>query len=226
MLHQPVTIDEAVIPFKGCLTFKQYMKNKPTKWGIKVFTLSDATNGYIYRIQIYTGKNLESDVDVGLCSRVLLELMSGLDGHHLYTDNYYTSPEVYLALYNKGINCCGTIRVNRRGFPKELIHKKKEDRGFYDYRANGPLLAAVWYDRRFVYFVSTLHVGESQGITVKRKNPDGSSSDVPCPPLLLDYQQYMQGVDRGDQMIGCYNIGRRSKNGGSEYFPTSLNVPC
>ena len=36
-LHQPVTIDEAMIPFKGCLTFKQYIKNKPTKWGIKVY---------------------------------------------------------------------------------------------------------------------------------------------------------------------------------------------
>ena len=57
-LHQPVTIDEAMIPFKGRLSFKQYMKNEPTKWGIKVFVLSDATNGYIYRIQIYSGKTL------------------------------------------------------------------------------------------------------------------------------------------------------------------------
>ena len=55
-LYQPVTIDEAMIPYKGRLSFKQYMKNKPTKWGIKVFVLSDATNGYIYRLQIYTGK--------------------------------------------------------------------------------------------------------------------------------------------------------------------------
>ena len=47
------------------------------KWGIKV--LSDTTNGYIYRLQIYTGKNLESTTDAGLCSRVLLELMIGLD---------------------------------------------------------------------------------------------------------------------------------------------------
>ena len=104
--------------------------------------------------------------------------MSGLDGHHLYTDNYYTIPEVYLALYSKG---CGTVRVNRWGFPKELIYKK-EDRGFFDNRANGPLLAAVCYDRRFVYFVSTLHIGESQGITVKLKNPDGSLLDVPFLP--------------------------------------------
>ena len=28
-----VTIDEAVIPFKGRLGFKQYVKDKPTKWG-------------------------------------------------------------------------------------------------------------------------------------------------------------------------------------------------
>ena len=86
-LHQPVTIDEAMIPFKGCLTFKQYMKNRPMKWEIKAFVLSDAINGYVNRLLIYSGKNLKSDVDVGLCSRVVLELMSGLDGDHLYTDN-------------------------------------------------------------------------------------------------------------------------------------------
>ena len=38
---------------------------------------------------------------IGLCLRVLLELMSGLDGHHLYTDNYKTSPEMYLTLYKR-----------------------------------------------------------------------------------------------------------------------------
>lgn len=43
-LHQPVIIDETMIPFKGRLGFKQYMKNKPTKWGVKAFVLSDATN--------------------------------------------------------------------------------------------------------------------------------------------------------------------------------------
>ena len=61
-LHQPVTIDEAMILFKGRLTFKQYMKNKPTKWGIKVFVLSDATNGYVYTgykfIQVKTSSQM------------------------------------------------------------------------------------------------------------------------------------------------------------------------
>ena len=123
-LHQPVTIDEAIIPYKGGLSFKQHMKNKLTKWGIKVFVLNDATNGYIYRLQIYTGKNLESTIDTDLCSRVLLELITGLHEHQLYTDNYYTSPAVYLQLYKNRINGCGTVRTNRSGFPKELIKSK------------------------------------------------------------------------------------------------------
>ena len=37
--------------------------------------------------------------------------------------------------------------------------------------------------------------------TMMRKNKDGSREAVQCPPLLKDYQQYMKGVDRGDQMI-------------------------
>ncbi len=68
------TIDEAMIPFKGQLKFKQYMKDKPTKWGIKVFVLSDSITGYVKRLQVYTGKGIDSGAtDVGLCSRVVLD---------------------------------------------------------------------------------------------------------------------------------------------------------
>ena len=214
-LNQSVTIDEVMIPYKGRLAFKQYIKNKPTKWGIKVFVLSDATNGYISRLQIYTEKNVESGhVDAGLCSRVLLDLISGVgEGFHLYTDNYYTGPVVYKALYDQGINSCGTVRTNRTGFPEVLKKGKSEQvpRGYYEYLSCGPLLAAVWYDRRFVYFVSTLHKAERDGDTIPRHAQDGSIVDVPSPPLLPDYQKCMRGVDRGDQLISCYNMGRRSK---------------
>ena len=40
---------------------------------------------------------------------------------------------------------------------------------------------------------------------------DGSLIDVPCSSLLPGYQKYISGVDRGDQLIGCYNRGRRSR---------------
>ena len=163
-------------------------------------------------MQVYTGKNAESDPSsAGLCTRVVLDLMSGLerDGYNLYTDNYYTSPLLYTSLYNKGVNACGTMRANRKGFPDDLIHKRKDKgRGFYDFRSNGPLLAAVWFDR-FIYFLSTFHRAESTTPTTVKL--DGTQDEITCPPLLPDYQQYMRGVDRGDQMIGCYNVGRRSR---------------
>ena len=142
--------------------------------------------------------------------------MEGLeqDGLHLFTDNYYTSPQLAQALYKKGINTCGTVRTNRKGFPKDLVKSKREkQRGYHDYRSNGPLLAVVWFDRKFVHFISTMHNATMNGDlpTIMRRNKDGTQEAVRCPPLLHDYQQYMKGVDRGDQMIGYYNVGRRSR---------------
>ena len=66
-------------PFLGRLGFKQYMKDKPTKWGIKGLVLSDSRNGYICRLQIYTGKNYVIQNNTGLSSRVVLDLLDGLE---------------------------------------------------------------------------------------------------------------------------------------------------
>ena len=70
-----------MIPFKGQLDFKQYMKDKPR------------------------------DCSVGLCSRVVLDLMAGIEnsGFELYTDNYYTSPELFLQVQS---SFC--ISINRK----------------------------------------------------------------------------------------------------------------
>ena len=156
-IHQECSIDEAMIPFKGRLGFKQYLKDKPIKWGIKVFVLADAHNGYIKNLQVYTGKGIESRRanDIGLCTKVVLDLMEEFDGSglHLYTDNYYTSPTLYQHLYKHGINACGTCSSSRRGFPKDIVLKPTElNRGKFQFRSNGPLLATSWVDKRTINF--------------------------------------------------------------------------
>ena len=82
-----------------------------------------------------------------------------------------------------------------------------------DFRSNGPLLATIWVDKRSIYFLSTIHVAEpplgSTG-TVNRRTTTGAQEDKPCPPCLPDYQCFMRGVDRNDQMEQYYHIGRRS----------------
>ena len=153
-MHQQCTIDEAMIPFKGRLGFKQYLKDKPTKWGVKVWVLADATNRYVKWFQVCTGRDDRNEYSIRLCSRVVLDLMRGFEssGLQLFTDNNYTSPILFNHLYNRGINACGTVRMNRLNFPMVLLTKATVNIcGFYDYRANGSLLAAVWVDKRSIH---------------------------------------------------------------------------
>ena len=54
-LGREVSVDEAMIGFKGRLWFVQYMPNKPTKLGMKAFVLADSATGYTYNWRLYTG---------------------------------------------------------------------------------------------------------------------------------------------------------------------------
>lgn len=105
-----------MIGTKARISFLQYLPAKPTKWGVKVWVLSDSHTGYIYKFKIYTGKDDVRDPDKGLSYSVVMELMSdrvGM-GHHLYTDNFYSSPQLFMDLAKNGVYASGTVRSNRR----------------------------------------------------------------------------------------------------------------
>ena len=55
-LNRELSIDEAMVGFKGRLSFIQYLPKKPTKWGMKAYVLADSTTGYVYNWRLYTGK--------------------------------------------------------------------------------------------------------------------------------------------------------------------------
>ena len=58
-------VDEAMIPFKGRSSLKQYLPLKPVKHGVKVWVRADSTNGYICDFSVYTGKeSVEGDLCV------------------------------------------------------------------------------------------------------------------------------------------------------------------
>lgn len=50
-----LAVDERMVATKAKIGLKQYIKNNPTKWGIKLFVLADS-NGYTMDFQIYDGK--------------------------------------------------------------------------------------------------------------------------------------------------------------------------
>ena len=43
--EEKVAVDECMTPFRGRLSFRQYHKDKPIKWGIKVWILADSETG-------------------------------------------------------------------------------------------------------------------------------------------------------------------------------------
>ena len=79
-------------------------------------------------------------------------------GHVIYTDNFYTSPTLAYNLRQRGIGLVGTVRTNRKGYPKDLAAMKKKDlqRGEFQWRMSGDLLAVVWLDKR-IHFLSSVH---------------------------------------------------------------------
>jgi hypothetical protein len=83
-----------MIPFKGRLGIKQYIKDKPNKWGIKAFLLCDSQTAYCFRFEIYIARSSDFEGEnLGLTSAVVLNLTKGMEykGHIVYTDNFYTS---------------------------------------------------------------------------------------------------------------------------------------
>ena len=96
---------------------------------------------------------------------------------------------------------------------------------YYDYRSWGPILACVWKDKRVIHFLSTIHVAKCEPpATVLRRNELGTQDLVECPPCLPDYQSFMRGVDKGDQLIGYYNIGRCSRKWWKRVFAYLVGV--
>ena len=51
-----IAIDEAMVAWRGPLSFRVYNPDKPDKFGIKVFELCDSATAYRCNLEFYTGR--------------------------------------------------------------------------------------------------------------------------------------------------------------------------
>lgn len=107
-------IDEQMCSTKMISSFRQYMPNKPHKWGMKFFVLFD-TSGYSYKFEVYHGGTdnvlIPGVGDMGATSNVVVRLsqtINDLKNHILYFDNFYTSLPLLFYLRSRGIYSLGT----------------------------------------------------------------------------------------------------------------------
>lgn len=55
--YNNISIDARMAANKGRYSFRQYIRDKPTKWGMKLWVLADSRTGYTYNYDVYLGKN-------------------------------------------------------------------------------------------------------------------------------------------------------------------------
>ena len=133
-----LSVDESLILYKGRLHFKQYIRTKIAKFGVKLYELTTC-DGITLDFLVYCGKGMFADDDINSempsserIPSVLMETFLG-KGHVLFTDNYYTSPTIAKYLIASKIHLCGTVRSNRYNYPKEIVDEvfEKGDAVFY-----------------------------------------------------------------------------------------------
>ena len=209
-------IDEAMVPYKGRSSMKQYMPKKPVRRGLKVWMRADSMNGYVSEFQVYVGK--EKSSEKGLGARVVKDLTRKIThrNFHIYCDNFFTSPILFHDLLNDGIYACGTVRSNRAGFPDDL---KKHIRIGFPKRGENVTLqsktcvnltASVWQDTKPVTVIAT----NAQTLpldTVQRKLKTGDYKTFDCPEAISIYNRYMGGVDKNDQLRQYYHVRLKCK---------------
>ena len=147
--------DESLIPFKGRLSYRQFMPSKRARFGIKCWVLADARNSFVSHFIVYTGHDANANTGIPLSTRVVRQLVEGyVDlNHQLYVDNFYTSPALFNWLLERMIYACGTVRKGRVGFPKTIYFPRgRHERGTASYLSRGDLLSQSWFDSKEVYF--------------------------------------------------------------------------
>ena len=149
---------------------------------------------------------------MGVTTGIVLKLVSGLEnkGHHLYCDNYYSSPELFLRLKALGFGACGTARTNRRGIPASLKSTASMGRGQVKSTSSDGLLALQWQDKRKVTMISTIHYDSMVSKRRRTRLAEGEIEEIMKPEVIYEYNTYMGGVDKSDQLLSYYPFTHRT----------------
>lgn len=224
-MEQRLSVDEQMCATKVAHFLKQYLPNKPHKWGFKFYVLCDLS-GYAHTFELYSGQENtgrpEGEPDLGATGNVVIRLLRGVPRHQnhiIYFDNFYTSLPLVHHLAKQGIQSVGTVQQNR--IPNSKLPDKKEfmkksvPRGSHVERTTTfdgiDMSCVTWKDNKMVTLLST-YVGSTPVSSVTRYDKAKKEKvEISCPKIVQEYNKHMGGVDLMDSFLGRFHIAVRSK---------------
>lgn len=221
-LGEQVTIDEMLESFRGRCEFRQYIRNKPAKYGLKIFAMVDSSCYYTSNLEVYVGK--QTDPRFATDNRpqaVVLRLIKPISktGRNVTMDNWFTSIPLAKELLNDHyLSMVGTMRKNKRELPpivttiKTIDSKRPVGSSMFLFTENLTLVSYIPKSNKVVLLLSSMHEGdEIHPVTGK-------------PSIIMDYNTCKGGVDTVDEMKGSYSVARNSRRWPLTIFFSLLNI--
>ena len=216
---EDLSLDESLVLFKGRLLFKQYIKTKRARFGIKLYELC-THKGIMLNFMIYHGNQEQALIQVPgdnwlLTERIPLTLLNPYlgKGHTVYVDNYYTTPRLAKYLLDHQTKLVGTVRTNRQNMVPNIAEKdlQKGKAAFYQC---GDVLAVKYRGAKdtsrgkpkTVCLLTTAHTTQMRNTAVR----DQEGNAVQKPACILSYNTNMGGVDMVDQQLHSLTVMRKS----------------
>ncbi|XP_040567960.1 piggyBac transposable element-derived protein 3-like [Lepeophtheirus salmonis] len=208
-----------MVPYYGRHSCKQYIQNKPVKFGYKIWAAA-ITLGYAVQFYPYAGKDSSYNKDIGLGGSVIMNLVSKLpkvpdSNYHIVMNNFFTSPRLLRLLKENVIAATGTLRANRtENAPLIAIDEmKKGSRGISDVVNDNKynVTHVRWKDNKVVTVASTLYGKEPMKRASRYIKDKDRRVYIDPTNAISVYNRHMGGVDRLDQNICNYKINLRNK---------------
>ena len=245
--HRELSYDELTWSWTGRWFAKKYNSNKPHREHFFAYACCDAHIGYLLGFDVYFGKTHKnmrqvklqtrddaSSVDsCALAKQVLwhLDKLGFLDkGHHVYTDNFYTSLTLIRELKLRDTLMCGTIKLgdpmkgkldnpNKLPWAFAFVRKERNEKGtekaiklekgevIFRRSIDNEILTVKFEDRKCVHLATNIHRAELAQLptVIDFRNRRVTKKKPTC---ILDYNKFMGGVDRAGQLAGSYSRSR------------------
>ncbi|XP_045109149.1 piggyBac transposable element-derived protein 4-like [Portunus trituberculatus] len=230
-----VAVDEALVIWNGRLGFRQYIKTKRAKYGIKVFVLCPCDpnwQGYSWNYEVYYGKNLYQLDDPRVNSlskfeKIVVSLMRQLldEGRHIVTDKWYTSLRLAHYLEERNTTITGVVR-NGKGPPKDIVQFPLEKRQSIFARKRN-VLVVRWEDKENITVLTTKY---NASMVEKEREYFSNRIVFRNKPLHIErYNKKMGSIDKADQHLEPCDINYKSfiwfkKLGMHFIFRSALNA--